>query len=233
MSSHARTAPRPAVPSVLGAVALATFSACHVPTPRDATAQSRLDGALTSRPKPSMVASARPRLRLACTRGDAAACSSYGLVEELGVDTGPATSHARELYARACTAGNVRGCAHLGRALLHGIGGARDARSAASLLARACADGDAAGCGTLGAAWLDGDVGLPRRVAAGMRMLEKACSTGDGAACTRLGDALVSGELGTSAIGRAEAAWDRGCAGGHADACRRLTATSATETLPL
>lgn len=167
-----------------------------------------------------MLADARVRFREDCGRGDSAACSAIGVMQQRGLG-GPAdAAGARVSFERSCTANNARGCANLGATLLESRRPEETARGR-MLLTRACQADDPDACTTIALGLLrDGTV--PPQVA--LELFERGCAGNDPEACTPLGDVLAAKDFGPTDSHRALELWVRACVAGFGAACARMDA---------
>ncbi|MEM6788099.1 MAG: tetratricopeptide repeat protein [Myxococcota bacterium] len=195
----------------------------------DVEAQRCVETALRTAPDPSALPTAYKQFTHACGLGDAASCSTLGMLYELGLSVEPDPARAVRLYARACEAGNDGGCANLGLAHARGVGVPRDVEAAGAFFARACAADHPVACTELGIARVRG-LGVARDVEAGVTMLEQTCERGHAEACHRLARLYDDREVGPDPLATIFF-FEKGCLGGVEAACDRLD-TIYDERLP-
>jgi TPR repeat protein len=179
-----------------------------------ASMQACAERALRRRPDAALVADAHALYSAGCARGDAAACSSLGVMHEVGLGTERAPGRALTLYVQACAAGNTRGCANLGAALSRGLGGPARVGEGVRSLARTCEARDLYACLEHARTLAHGDA-LARRSAAAL--FELACEGGEVAACAEAGAHLAEHEP-----ERALSLLTTACVAGEVEACDAL-----------
>ncbi len=84
--------------------------------------------------------------RLACTRGQASACTRFGALNQVGAYGDREFPLAQWGFEQGCNLGDGAGCRLLGMMHLYGNGMVRDEPGARKLIAQGCKDGDKEAC---------------------------------------------------------------------------------------
>jgi TPR repeat protein len=76
--------------------------------------QACVENALRRNPDPALLPDAAEQISAWCQTGDAASCSTLGVMYELGLGVRADRARAARLYRHACSDGNARACDNLG-----------------------------------------------------------------------------------------------------------------------
>ncbi len=154
----------------------------------------------------------------ACAEGEQSACSSLGVMHELGLGTTEDPVRAVALYQGACAAQNIGGCTNLGLAHLHGIGLPTDPRRAKELLEWSCAHDHPVGCRELGTVFLLGE-GLESNPSEAAKYFRLGCKLADGEACYNIGAMYEQGHALEQDNAQALGFFEQACVQGDGRAC--------------
>ena len=218
--------------STLTLVALAlTTSGCAgiqvmKPVAPELESQSCVEAALRGNPDREMLPMAFDHFDGKCAEGIPAACSSLGVMYELGLAAPRNEALAVSLYQRACTAGNEGGCVNLALAYASGKGVTANVDIAVSLLSSTCRDGHGPACGELGLIYLGGQ-GVPADQQSAAALFETACEDEHVRSCYELASLYDAGRLKTDTL-RKITLYEQACAGGVGPACDRLPSAYST-----
>lgn len=200
---------------------LTTGCGLFVPRAYDSVdAQRCVETALRRSPDEGALPGAKARFGHACREGDAAGCSTLGLMYELGLMVDADSERAAKLYARSCEGGNDGGCTNLGLAYARGVGVETDPARAAQLFAFACDDGHPVACTEYAVAQARG-VGLDKDVLTATTKLHEVCDDGHADACYRLARMFDDGDVAPDPL-LTISLYEKSCLGGHAEGCARL-----------
>lgn len=170
---------------------------------------------------PGMVALVFGEFTKACDAGEASACSSLGVMYEIGLGTAEDHVRAGQLYKSACAAQNIGGCTNLGLAYLHGFGVTADSQRARQLLEWSCKFKHPVACRELGAMHLVGE-GVDVSADAAVRYFRLGCKYADGEACFNLGMLFEQGVSQRQDTAQAIGYYEQACVQGEARACDGL-----------
>lgn len=179
-----------------------------------------VETALRRNPDPATLASAYARFEAGCQEGDAAACSTLGVMYERGLHVKQSVPRAVRLYDRACKGDNGGGCVNLGMAYKAGAGVEVDAARAAQLFEMACERGDVRGCTELASVMARGQ-GIPSDARQAAELFETGCSAGHADACYRLASYFEDGTFGPDPF-TAMTFFEKACIAGISAGCERL-----------
>ncbi len=188
--------------------------------------QSCVEAALRHNPDRQSLPMAFDHFDGECSGGDPAACSTLGVMYELGLAAPHNERLAVSLYQRACTAGNEAGCVNLGLAYGAGKGVVMNVEIAVSLLSSTCGDGYGPACGELGLIYLGGK-GITQDSRLAASLFEAACEDAHVRSCYELASMYDEGRLKTDTM-RKITLYEQACAGGIDPACDRLSGAYAT-----
>jgi TPR repeat protein len=162
--------------------------------------QTCVEAALRAAPEDDILPLAFEQFDRRCAAGDPAACSTQGVMYELGLAAPRNEWLAVRLYQRACAAGNDGGCTNLGLAYAAGKGVAQDTEMAVKLLSGGCRNDHGPACGELGMIFLRGAV-VRRSDRCAARLLERACHANHHSSCFELADLYTEGRLQPPGLG--------------------------------
>ncbi len=209
--------------------------ACELPprlqAPQSLNSQVCVERSLRRTREPSMLPLAFAEFTKACAGGEHSACSSLGVMYELGLATSEDHARAAKLYQSACAAQNIGGCTNLGLAYLHGIGMSADVPKAKQLLEWSCKREHPVACRELGAMHLLGE-GVDVDANRAVTYYRLACKANDGDSCYNLGALFEQGTSVREDIAQAIGYYEQGCVQGEARACDGLTRVQTIRETP-
>ncbi len=182
--------------------------------------QECVERALRNAPLEEVLPDARAHFERQCETTEPGACSTLGVMYELGLGGPRDGRRAVTLYEHACQRGNARGCLNLGLALLEGIGAPRDPERAVTVFAAGCREKFAPACGALGELYQQGRGVAPAPNLA-IGLFRRACDGGHLPSCVDLGNLLELEDAAGSVVERI-ALFERACVGGDPRGCERL-----------
>lgn len=167
------------------------------------------------------VETATTDLLAACDSGRQQACVGAAHLLSRLDDRDPRYARARTLYSEACAAGEIQGCLSGAAQSWSGTARRLELPDAEALYRTACEADSPSGCAGLGAT-LAAD---RKRTDEAVEALDKGCRLESASACTQLGILAMEGRHRPDLD--AKAIFEKGCADGDAEACRRLGDTLA------
>ncbi len=207
------------VVALVGSVALAACAPPREPaSPKTFNAQFCVERSLRRTADPRTLPLAFSEFTKACEQGEGSACSSLGVMHELGLGTSEDHAQAYKLYQTACASQNIGGCTNLGLALLHGVGVAVDPRRARELLVWSCNHDHPIGCRELGVMHLLGEGGAVD-ISAAATYFRAGCKKGDGEACYNIAALYEQGNSLAQDNAQALSFFEQSCVLGEARGC--------------
>lgn len=199
-------------------------------SPKTFSAQFCVERSLRRSTDPSIFPLAFSEFTKACEQGEQSACSSLGVMHELGLGTSEDHVQAHKLYETACAGKNVGGCTNLGLAALHGVGEAKSPARAKELLDWSCRHQHPTACRELGVMFLLGE-GVAADALEAVKFFRMACKKADGEACYDVGVLYEQGISVNEDNAQALSFFEEACVNGDTRGCdgvERIRRDSAT-----